>query len=360
MTMAFQEVHSISVIGAGAWGTALARLLATKGFDVRLWAYEREVVEAIESTHRNTLYLPSVLLPQSLHATHMLSDALTNTDLVVLAVPSHTMQTIASQMQPYLMHPVPITIATKGIEEESFRLMSDVISTVLPSSWPSPLTILSGPSFALEVCQEKPTTILLAGDAANLVTNLQQVFMTPQFRVYAGYDIIGAQVGGALKNVMAIASGIVDGLELGFNTRAALITRGLAEMTRLGVAMGANISTLYGLSGLGDLVLTCTGSLSRNYSVGKKLGQGSSLDDICSQTSTVAEGIRTTRAAAGLAKRHNVEMPIVQGIYDVLFNGMNPQEAVTTLMNRSPKDEADPKASAVSSDNRNVPITYDG
>lgn len=329
------------MIGAGAWGTALARLLAVKGFTVRLWAYEREVVESIEATNRNSLYLPNVLLPQSLRATHTLSDALTNCELIILAVPSHVMRTIVSQMQPYLTDPIPITVATKGIEEDSCRLMVDVIRSILPSSWHQALTVLTGPSFALEVCQEKPTTILLAGDQDSLVIRLQQVFMTSQFRVYAGHDMIGAQIGGALKNVMAIASGIVDGLDLGFNARAALLTRGLAEMIRLGKEMGANVTTLYGLSGLGDLVLTCTGSLSRNYSVGLKLGQGLTLDEICSQTPTVAEGIRTTRAATRLATRHHVEMPIVQGIHDVLFEGTSPREAVTSLMNRAAKYEND-------------------
>ncbi|MGB0909519.1 MAG: NAD(P)H-dependent glycerol-3-phosphate dehydrogenase, partial [Nitrospirales bacterium] len=228
---------------------------------------------------------------------------------------------------------------TKGIEEESFYLMSDIVESRLPSNWHPFLTILSGPSFALEVCQEKPTTILLAGTTPGLVTDLQNVFLTPHFRVYAGHDMIGAQIGGALKNVMAIASGIVDGLDLGFNARAALITRGLTEMTRLGTAMGADVSTLSGLSGLGDLVLTCTGSLSRNYTVGLKLGQGLTLDDILSQTTTVAEGIRTTRAAIGLAKKHNIEMPIVEGVYDVLFTRNDPRHTVTKLMGRVAKVE---------------------
>ena len=337
--MGFRSIQTISVIGAGSWGTALARLLAIKGFATRLWAYEQEVVQSIQSTHHNALYLPSILLPESLTATASLSDAVEASDLILLAVPSHAMHTILEQLRPHLSDPLPITIATKGIDETSFHLMSDIVESQLPSTWHPFVSVLSGPSFALEVCQEKPTTILLAGTTPTLVTQLQQVFLTPQFRVYAGHDKIGAQIGGALKNVMAIASGIADGLELGFNTRAALITRGLAEMIRLGVAMRADVSTLYGLSGLGDLVLTCTGSLSRNYTVGLKLGQGATLDEILSQTSTVAEGIRTTRAAAGLAKKHQVEMPIVEGIHQVLFEGMNPRQAVTKLMSRAAKGE---------------------
>ncbi|GJL54431.1 MAG: glycerol-3-phosphate dehydrogenase [NAD(P)+] [Nitrospirales bacterium] len=338
--MVVQPFKTISVIGAGSWGTALARLLARKGYTVRLWAHEQEVAESIHTTHCNTLYLPDFLLPDSLSATASLAEAVRETDLLLLAVPSHAMHTILEQLHPHLTKPLPITIATKGIEEHSLSLMSNIVEHVLPHPWHPFVTILSGPSFAREVCQEKPTTILLAGHTGDLVTQLQQVFLTPQFRVYAGHDMIGAQIGGALKNVMAIASGIVDGLELGFNTRAALITRGLAEMIRLGIAMGADVSTLYGLSGLGDLVLTCTGSLSRNYTVGLQLGQGLSLDDILSHTSTVAEGIRTTRAAAGLAQRHNIEMPIVDGVYHVLFTQMDPRQAVANLMTRAAKVES--------------------
>ncbi len=339
--MSSRSINRISVIGAGSWGTALARVLALKGFKVLLWAYEQEVVHSIQSTHQNTLYLPHIPLPDSLQATGSLAEVVKDTDLLLLSVPSHAMHTILEQLEPHLSDPLPVSIATKGIEEDSYRLMSQVVESQLSPVWHPFITILSGPSFALEVCQDKPTTILLAGSTTDLVTQLQQVFLTPTFRVYAGHDSIGAQIGGSLKNVMAIASGIVDGLELGFNARAALITRGLAEIVRLAVAMGAEPATLYGLSGLGDLVLTCTGSLSRNYSVGKKLGQGMTLDSILSQTPTVAEGVRTTRAAMGLSKKYQVEMPIVQGVHDVLFDGMNPQKAVVALMNRSARGETD-------------------
>lgn len=341
MTVLHPSIQTISIIGAGAWGTALARLLAFKGYTVRLWAYEQEVVEAIRSRRENTVYLPDVGLPDSLCVTGELAESIFGPDLILLAVPSHVMGRIAEQLRPHLKNPIPVTIATKGIEEDSLRLMSQVIDTSLPSSWHQGVTVLSGPSFALEVCQGKPTTILMAGRNPELVATLQQVFLTPQFRVYGGRDVIGAQIGGALKNVMAIAAGIADGLELGFNTRAALITRGLAEMIRLGMAMGAEVSTLYGLSGLGDLVLTCTGPLSRNYTVGVKLGQGSNLQKIVSETRTVAEGIRTTRAAVGLANRHRIEMPIVQGVSEVLFEGKDPSQAVKELMTRAAKEEVD-------------------
>ena len=337
--MQYSPIQTISVIGAGAWGTALARLLATKGLRVRLWAYEPQVVETIQSSRENSLYLPHFSLPESLEVTGDLTGSVRETDLILLAVPSHAMGTIVGRLQPTLTRPIPVTIATKGIQEDSLRLMSQVVEESLSIAWKPFLTVLSGPSFALEVSQGKPTTTLLAGMNSDLVLALQPVFMAPHFRVYAGGDIIGAQIGGALKNVMAIAAGIVDGLELGLNTRAALITRGLAEMIRLGVAMGAEVSTLYGLSGLGDLVLSCTGSLSRNYNVGLHLGRGSKLDAILSSTPTVAEGVRTTRAATSLAHKHGIEMPIVQGIYGVLFEGTDPLQAVNNLMSRSAKSE---------------------
>ena len=226
--MTTSSFQVISVIGAGAWGTALAHLLATKGFNIRLWAYEPEVVESIQTQRENTWYLPNVVLPNSIQAMSSLSDCLHGTDLIVLAVPSHTMGGMVTQIRPLLKNPRPVTIATKGIEEGTLQLMSQVVEGHLPHAWHTWLTVLSGPSFAAEVCRWKPTTILLAGRDFNLVNRLQDVFLTPQFRVYAGRDVIGAQLGGALKNVMAIAAGIVDGLDLGSNARAALITRGLA------------------------------------------------------------------------------------------------------------------------------------
>ena len=331
----------ISVIGAGAWGTALAHLLATKGLNIRLWAYEPEVVKSIQTQRENTWYLPDVVLPNSIQATSSLSDCLDRTDLIILAVPSHAMGNMMAQLRPLLKKPLPITIATKGIEEGTLQLMSQVVQGQLPVEWHTWLTVLSGPSFAAEVCRWKPTTILLAGKDFNLVNRLQQVFLTPQFRVYAGRDMVGAQLGGALKNVMAIAAGIVDGLELGANARAALITRGLAEMIRLGQAMKAEPATFYGLSGLGDLVLTSTGSLSRNYQVGLQLAKGTDLATLLASTRTVAEGINTAHAAMALATLHHVEMPIVQGVYRVLFENNNPRHIVSDLMARTAKSEID-------------------
>lgn len=339
--MTSSSFQVISVIGAGAWGTALAHLLATKGFNIRLWAHEPEVMKAIQNTRENSWYLPGVVLPNAIQATNSLADAVQNTDLVVLVVPSHSMSAVISDLRPLLRQVIPITIATKGIEEGTLQLMSQVVEGHLPQKWHSSLTVLTGPSFAAEVSRWKPTTILLAGRDFNLVNRLQQVFLTPQFRVYAGRDVMGAQLGGALKNVMAIASGIVDGLDLGFNARAALITRGLAEMIRLGRGLGAEVSTFYGLSGLGDLVLTCTGSLSRNYQVGMQLAKGHDAASLQSSTRTVAEGIPTTRAAMALAEQYKVDMPIVRGIYRVLFEKQNPRHIVSDLMSRTAKGETD-------------------
>jgi glycerol-3-phosphate dehydrogenase (NAD(P)+) len=331
----------IAVIGAGAWGTALAHLLATKGLNIRLWAYEPQVVEAIQTTRENSWYLPGVVLPNSIQATNSLADAVQGVDLLILAVPSHAMAHMVGELRLLLRNPIPITIATKGIDQGTLQLMSQVVEGHLPMEWHSVITVLTGPSFAAEVSRWKPTTILLAGRDVNLVNRLQQAFLTPQFRVYAGRDMIGAQLGGALKNVMAIAAGIVDGLELGGNARAALITRGLAEMIRLGRALGGEMATFYGLSGLGDLVLTCTGPLSRNYQVGVQLAKGLDVTTLESGTRTVAEGIPTTRAAMALAQTHKVDMPIVVGIYRVLFERQNPRHIVSDLMSRTAKGETD-------------------
>jgi len=339
MADAVRTFQRVAVIGAGAWGTTLARLLADTGLHVRLWAYEREVVEAIRHKHENTLFLPGVRLPTSLSPTISLGEALQDRELLVFAVPSHAARAVLRQIGPLLSGPIPLVSATKGIEEGTFQLMSQVIQETLPPGMHRSLAFLSGPSFAAEVCRGQPTAVVLAGEDVELVRRLQALLMTPFFRVYAGTDLIGVQLGGALKNVMALAAGVVDGLGLGHNTRAALITRGLAEMVRLGTAMGADPRTFYGLSGVGDLVLTCTGPLSRNYTVGLRLGKGHQLQEILKETHAVAEGVRTSRAALGLADRFGVEMPIVREVCAVLFEGKSPQQAVADLMVRAAKDE---------------------
>lgn len=335
-------MHHVAVIGAGAWGTALARHLAEKQIPVRLWAHEPEVVQAINVRRENALYLPDIQLPATLSATNVLSDAVTSADCLIFAVPSHVARPVLSRIGPLLPQSIPLVSATKGIEEDTLALMTQVMQNVLPAHMHSSLLVLSGPSFASEVSRGKPTALCLAGQDAGVVKTIQALFMTPSFRVYADDDLIGVQLGGALKNVMALAAGVVDGLDLGHNARAALITRGLAEMIRLGVAMGADPRTFYGLSGVGDLILTCTGPLSRNHSVGVRLGKGERLQDILASMQAVAEGVRTAKAALDLAIGCGVDMPIVQEVNAVLFADKSCRQAVGDLMEREAKGEKSP------------------
>ena len=335
-------IKHVGVIGAGAWGTALAWHLAEKQIPVCLWAHEPEVVQAIQLRRDNTVYLPGVLLPPTLSATNVLADAIVGADCLIFAVPSHVARPVLSRIAVLLPQPIPLVSATKGIEEETLALVTQVMQAVLPAHMQGSLLVLSGPSFASEVSRGKPTALCLAGQDAGVVRAIQSLFMTPNFRVYADDDVIGVQLGGALKNVMALAAGVVDGLELGHNARAALITRGLAEMIRLGVAMGADPRTFYGLSGVGDLILTCTGPLSRNHSVGVRLGKGERLEGILASMQAVAEGVRTAKAALGLALRCGVDMPIVQEVNAVLFADKSCRQAVGDLMEREAKGEKSP------------------
>ena len=330
----------IAVIGAGAWGTALAWLLAGKGEHVRLWAFEQEVASGIVANHENRWYLPGVSLPAALEPTTSLAEAVDGVKLVVFVVPSHAAAKIAASLAPHLPAEIPVVTATKGIEPEKLRLISALLEETLPARR-GQVFALSGPSFAVEVCRHLPTAVALAGPPGAQAEALQRLLMTPTFRVYLSEDRIGVQIGGALKNVIALAAGVADGLGLGLNTRAALITRGLTEMVRLGAAMGADARTFAGLSGIGDLVLTCTGGLSRNRSVGVQLGQGKKLADILAGTRTVAEGVSTAKAAKALAERHLVEMPIVREVCAVLFEGKDPRRAVTDLMERAARQELD-------------------
>ena len=332
-------IRHISVIGAGAWGTALAKHLAEKGLRVRLWAYELEVVHAIQDKHENSIFLPGVALPQTLLATSSMADALEESEGVLFVVPSHVTRPVLQSLASCLPGPVPLISATKGIEEGTSKLMTQVMEDVLPATMAPMIMALSGPSFALELSQGKPTAVCLAGREMSTVQRFQQAFMTPTFRVYADADLLGVQLGGALKNVMALAAGVVDGLGLGLNARAALITRGLTEIVRLGVAMGADSRTFYGLSGVGDLVLTCTGTLSRNHTVGMRLGRGETLETILGNMQAVAEGVRTAHAALGLARRYGIDMPITQEINAVLFEGKSCRKAVSDLMEREAKPE---------------------
>jgi glycerol-3-phosphate dehydrogenase (NAD(P)+) len=332
-------INKIGVIGAGAWGTALAKHLAEKGLEVRLWAYEKDIVTAINTAHENPVFLKDVSLPPSLTATSSLVEAVQGRDGILFAVPSHITRSVLHQLAPCFSSPLPMVCATKGIEEHTAKLMTQVMEDELPPSMHRSLMVLSGPSFASELSAGKPTALCLAGPDESLVRLFQSALMTPAFRVYADTDVMGVQLGGALKNVMALAAGVIDGLDLGLNARAALITRGLAEIIRLGAAMGADPRTFYGLSGVGDLVLTCTGTLSRNHSVGVRLGSGEKLETILGGMQAVAEGVRTARAALTLARRYEVDMPITQEINAVLYDDKSCWQAVSHLMERDAKPE---------------------
>lgn len=328
-----------AIIGAGSFGTALATVLGGKGFEVRIWAREPEVREAIADRNENPRYLPGIPLPRSVIPFEQMEEALVGAELVVAATPSHVAREIFSKIVGSLPPEVPIVTISKGIEEGSLRLPTEVLEEVLPERLHPYLVALSGPSFAKEVAQGLPTLVTVAAKWDRSAKVVQEAFATPSFRPYTSTDVVGVQLGGALKNVMAIGCGIIDGLGAGLNARAALITRGLAEMTRLAVARGADPITLSGLSGIGDLVLTCTGDLSRNRTVGYELGKGRRLPEILASLGQVAEGVKTTRSAWELAKKLGVEVPITEQVYRILYEGKDPREAARDLMARETKPE---------------------
>lgn len=337
--MESEALSKIGVIGAGSWGTALANLLAEKGMDVTLWVREEEVYDQIRRERVNGLFLPGVRLSNLLRPARSFAEALSGNQLALIVVPSHVFREVLEGLRPYLREDVHVMAATKGIENDTCMTMSQIAETVLPKSSMRTYACLSGPSFAKEVSAGYPTAVTIACNDIRHAERLQQMFSTPFFRVYVSEDIIGLELGGALKNVIAIAAGAADGLNFGHNARAALITRGLAEITRLGVAMGANPHTFAGLAGIGDLVLTCTGDLSRNRTVGLKIGKGMKLREITGGMKMVAEGIKTTRSAYELSKKLGVDMPITREIYHVLYNSKDPRDAVKDLMTREPKVE---------------------
>ena len=328
-------------MGAGSWGTALARLLAHKGHAVSLWVYEANLAERLRGTHENDRYLPGVALPQSLQASSDIATVLSGVGVVLFAVPSHAARGVLMQAAPFLSPDIPIISATKGIERESLRLPSEIIREALGREDDSRIAILSGPSFAQEVVMEYPTAVTLAATDARLAARLRRAFVTPFFKPFISADIVGVQLGGALKNVIAICAGISDGLGFAANTKAALITRGLDEIARLGRAMGADPATFYGLSGMGDLFLTCTGALSRNRKLGEAIGRGVPLADALAATSSVAEGVYTTQSAVALARRHRVAMPIVTETDRVLFSGKAPRRALSDLLAMARGKETD-------------------
>ncbi len=332
---------NIGVIGAGSWGTTLADLLARKGYAVTLWAYEQDLVERMAATRENDLYLPGFPLAPGLGFTSDLDAAVDGRDLLLLVPPSQVMRQVVSRVAARIVPGTLVVSASKGIENDTLQLMSEVLLEVLPEAVAEGLVFLSGPSFAREVAAGMPTAVVAAAARNEAARRVQEIFSTDAFRVYSNDDVVGVELGGALKNVIAVAAGVSDGLGFGYNTRAALITRGLAEMTRLGVALGADPATFAGLAGMGDLVLTCTGDLSRNRSVGMELGRGRKLEEILGGMKMVAEGVKTTLSAYQLACRLEVEVPITEQVYRILYEGKDPRQAVADLMLRGLKHEQD-------------------
>lgn len=333
----------IGVIGAGSWGTALALLFAGKKYPVYLWGHNREHVEKLQKERENKKHLPGIAFPEELIPVFTLKEAVEGSSLIVMAVPSHSYRLVFTDTLPFLSNKCRIVSAVKGIENKTLKTMSQVMKGLLDEGLFTDKNIetgvLSGPSFAKEVARFVPTAVTIGFERLQTAKEQQKVFVTDYFRVYASSDVIGLEISASLKNVIAIATGVCDGLGYGLNTRAALITRGLAEMKRLGKAMDADSATFSGLSGLGDLLLTCTGDLSRNRMVGLKLGEGKKLDQIKSEMSMVAEGIKTTRSAYDLSKKMQVEMPILEQVYNIIYGGKSCSEAVRDLLNRELKVE---------------------
>jgi glycerol-3-phosphate dehydrogenase (NAD(P)+) len=329
-------VTRVAVLGAGSWGTTLANLLAHKGDEVRLWAYEPEVVETVNRSRENLMFLPGVPLSAKIRAVGDVSEAVTGMEVIVSAPPSHAVRGVISDLGQVVPPGTLVVSATKGIETDTLALMSEVFAECLPQVH---FAVLSGPSFAAEVCQGQPTAVVAAARDEATAQAAQRVFATPVFRVYSNLDVVGVELAGALKNVIAVAAGIAEGLGMGHNPRAALITRGLAEITRLGVAMGADPLTFAGLAGMGDLVLTTTGSLSRNRSLGVALAEGQSFEQYRATHRSVAEGANTSLAGAALGQRLGIELPITEQVCAVLFRGRAPREAIAELMGRELKSE---------------------
>lgn len=327
------------VVGAGSWGTALARVLADNGHEVALWSYEEDVVRQILERRENSRYLDGVPLPDNIRPTSDLRQAVEDAEVVLSVSPSQFVGQVMSQAAEWIDPAALVVSASKGIEHGSLRRMDEVLTHALTPARMEGFSALSGPSFAAEVGRQTPTLVVVASASSDVARRVQRIFQNDYFRVYTNTDVVGVEVGGALKNVIALAAGVAAGLGFGHNARAALITRGLAEITRLGLAMGAERTTFMGLAGMGDLVLTCTGDLSRNRTVGYRLGQGESLEEILSGMHEVAEGVRTVEAVHTLARRHGVEMPISDEVHAMLVEGREPKEALRNLMSRDPKPE---------------------
>jgi len=332
-------VAAIGVVGAGSWGTALAKMLAESGHAVTLWAHNPEISRAINERHENPVYLAGFELPAALVGTSDLAEAVATKDLVLSVSPSHVVRQVMGEAAPHISGTPYVVTASKGVEEATLRTMAAVLEEVLGPAHAPRVCALSGPSFAREVAARLPTAVTVAAPTTSVSGDVQKIFNTSYFRVYSSEDLVGVEIGGAVKNVIALAAGVSDGLGFGSNTRAALITRGLAETGRLALRLGADPMTLSGLAGLGDLVLTCTGDLSRNRTVGLRLGRGESLDEILADMKMVAEGVKNTRSVRALASSVGVEMPITEQMCALLYEGKDPRTVVGDLMTRGLKPE---------------------
>jgi len=331
-----QKVKKISIIGDGGWGTTLAILLSAKGHSVTLWGAFPEYIESVKAKRVNAKFLPGIKIPHKVNITSSLNEAIEDKEMIVLAVPSQYMRSVLTRLTPYKLSGKIFVSVTKGIENKTLKRMSEIAHELLDNI---EICVLSGPTIAHEVAQGGPTTLVASSDNLALAKEIQDVFITDRFRVYTNNDIIGVELGGSLKNIIAIAAGISDALGFGTNSKAALLTRGLIEMARLGVAMGAKKDTFYGLSGLGDLTTTCISKYSRNHHFGEEIGKGKSLKETLKETEMVVEGVATTESAYELAKKYKVEMPIINEIYKVLYENKDPEKGVHDLMTRSPRGE---------------------
>ncbi|MEK6454578.1 NAD(P)H-dependent glycerol-3-phosphate dehydrogenase [Caldifermentibacillus hisashii] len=330
---------TLTVLGAGSWGTALSLVLADNGHDVRLWSYHKEQAEKINQTKMNEKYLPDILLPETIIAYHDLEEAIKNCEIIIVAVPTKAVREVMKKLLNYIKNPVTIVHVCKGIEPGSLKRISEIIKEEVPEYLLKDIVVLSGPSHAEEVSLRHPTTVAVASENLAAAEMVQELFMNTNFRVYTNPDVIGVEIGGALKNIIALAAGISDGLGYGDNAKAALMTRGLAEIARLGTKMGANPLTFSGLTGIGDLIVTCTSMHSRNWRAGNALGKGESLQEILHNMGQTVEGVRTTKAAYQLAEKYQVNMPISTILYKVLFENLNPKAAVDELMTRKKTHE---------------------
>ncbi len=329
----------IAIIGAGGWGTALAMTMARANREVRLWAFEPYVVETLIATRENPLYLPSVRVPEPVHVSNSMGEVLEGAGIVIVAVPSHVYREVFVRMLSLINPGMLFVSAAKGIENDTLMRMSEVLIDASKHQFAPKVAAISGPTFAPEVARGEPTALVVASPDESLRNFLQQDLSSPRFRLYTNADLIGVEIGAAVKNIIAIAAGVVEGLGLGSNATAALITRGLAEITRLTVACGGRRETLSGLAGLGDLVLTSYGNLSRNRRVGIALGRGESISDVVSNMRMVAEGVKTAKSVVALSRKLNVEMPIAERMYAVLYEGQKPQDAINDLMERKLREE---------------------